>query len=132
MDLQLNQKKALVTGACQGIGRAIAKTLAQEGVELFITARSKDLLESLGDEISRQGGKPTHVFAYDFLAADAPHKIAEAAIAALGHVDILINNVGRSRALEINGPEEEWSTGMALDFDRHRHCHCLQRHFQHN
>ena len=47
MDLQLKGKTALVTGASQGIGRAIAKGLAAEGVELCIAARRNELLSAL-------------------------------------------------------------------------------------
>jgi len=120
MDLHLNGKNAIVTGASQGIGRAIAKSLAQEGVQLFITARSRDLLESLSDEIVKANGKKPYTFSYDFPAEDGPQKIAEAALSSLGNVDILVNNVGRSRAVDVVGPEEEWKAGMAMDFDRHR------------
>lgn len=120
MDLHLNGKNAIVTGASRGIGRAIAKSLAQEGVQLFITARSRDLLESLNDEIIKANGKKPHTFSYDFLAEDGPQKIAKAALSSLGNVDILVNNVGRSRAVDVIGPEEEWKAGMAMDFDRHR------------
>lgn len=120
MELHLNEKNAIITGASQGIGRAIAKTLAQEGVQLFITARSGDLLDSLTDEIVRANGKKPYKFSYDFLAEDGPQKIAEAALSLLGNVDILVNNVGRSRAVDVVGPEDEWRTGMAMDFDRHR------------
>ena len=51
MDLHLKGKTALVTGASQGIGRAIAKALAAEGVRLCIAARRKELLEQLAKDI---------------------------------------------------------------------------------
>ena len=56
MDLQLTGKTALVTGASQGIGRAIAKGLAAEGVKLCIAARRRELLEQLAKEIVAAGG----------------------------------------------------------------------------
>nr|WP_255348707.1 SDR family oxidoreductase [Novosphingobium sp. AP12] len=46
--------------------------------------------------------------------------MAGAALAALGHLDILINNAGGSRPMEIDAPEEQWVEGMTLNFDRHR------------
>lgn len=120
MDLYLNDKTAVVTGASQGFGRAITKELAMEGVKVFATARNEDLLNSLKAEIREAGGIEPVTFIQDFVAADAPEKIAAAALSSLGHVDILVNNAGRSRPLDVIGAEEEWAASMTLDFDRHR------------
>jgi len=120
MDLHLSGKTALVTGASQGLGRAIVKTLAAEGVKVFATARNRDLLASLLSEVEVEGGVAPIVFEQDFVAQDGPEKIADAALAALGHVDILVNNAGGSRPMAIDAPEEHWVEGMTLNFDRHR------------
>ena len=120
MDLYLKGKTAVVTGASQGLGRAIAKELAIEGVKVFAVARNQDLLSSLQDEVAAVGGVEPVGFIQDFVETDGPQKIAAAAGSILGHVDILVNNAGRSRPLDVNGPEEEWSAAMTLDFDRHR------------
>nr|WP_295922116.1 SDR family oxidoreductase [uncultured Dyadobacter sp.] len=120
MDLYLKGKTALVTGASQGIGRAIVKELAIEGVKVFATARNKQLLDSLKDEVAALGVPEPIIFRQDFVAADGPQRIAEAALAALGHVDILVNNAGKSRPVGITGPEAPWDESMALDFDRPR------------
>jgi 3-oxoacyl-[acyl-carrier protein] reductase len=120
LDLQLSGKTALVTGASQGLGRAIVKTLAAEGVTVFATARNGELLASLTSEIEADGGTRPVVFEQDFVAQDGPQKIADAALAAFGHVDILVNNAGGSRPMEIDAPEEQWVEGMTLNFDRHR------------
>lgn len=120
MDLHLKGKTAVVTGASQGLGRAIAKELAMEGVKVLVTARNEDLLNSLKDEIAVASGVEPVTFVQDFVAPDGPQRIAAAALSSLGHVDILINNTGRSRPLEVDGPEEEWTAAMTMDFDRHR------------
>lgn len=120
MDLYLKGKTAVVTGASQGLGRAIAKELAIEGVKVFAVARNEDLLNTLKDEIAAARGVAPVAFVQDFVAPDGPSKIASVALSALGHVDILINNAGRSRPLDVDGAEEEWSAAMTLDFDRHR------------
>lgn len=120
MDLYLKGKTAVVTGASQGMGRAIAKELAMEGVKVLATARKEDLLNSLREEIAAAGGVEPVTFVQDFVAAEAPQNIAAAALSGLGPVDILINNAGRSRPLGIIGAEEEWAASMTLDFDRHR------------
>lgn len=120
MDLGLNGKTALVTGASQGLGRAIAKSLAAEGARVFATARDKDLLASLVAEVVDAGGIAPVTFEQDFVAPDGPGRIAEAAITALGHVNVLVNNAGGSRPMAIDAPEEQWVEGMTLNFDRHR------------
>jgi 3-oxoacyl-[acyl-carrier protein] reductase len=107
MDLYLKGKTAVVTGASQGIGRAITKELAIEGVKVLAIARNEELLNSLKTEIIAAGGVEPVTFIQDFVAPDGPQKIASAALSSLGHVDILINNAGRSRPLDVNGPEED-------------------------
>lgn len=120
MDLHINGKTALVTGASQGLGRAIVKSLAREGVTVFATARNSELLASLANEVETDGGTRPFIFEQDFVAPDGPQKIADAALAALGHVDILVNNAGGSRPMDIDAPEDQWVEGMTLNFDRHR------------
>jgi 3-oxoacyl-[acyl-carrier protein] reductase len=120
MDLYLKGKTAVVTGASQGIGRAITKELAVAGVKVFATARNHDRLNSLKNEIIAAGGVAPEIFAQDLVATDGPQKIAEAALSALGHIDILINNAGQSQPVDVAGPEEPWAETMALDFERPR------------
>ena len=116
MDLQISGKTALVTGASAGIGRAIAKALAAEGVRLAVVARRRDLLESLQKEI----GARLVIIACDFMQEDAPQSIANAALAGLKSVDILINNAGGSRKFELDTGEAQWHEAMTLNFTRHR------------
>jgi 3-oxoacyl-[acyl-carrier protein] reductase len=120
MDLYLKGKTAIITGASQGIGRAITKELATEGVKVFAVARNEKLLETLKAEIAAAGGVVPITFSQDLVAPDGPQMIAATVLSALGHVDIVINNAGRSQAVDIVGPEEPWTESMTLDFDRHR------------
>jgi len=121
MDLQLKNKTALVTGASQGIGRAIAKALAAEGVTVCIAARRRKLLDVLAQEITAAGGTAPAIVECDVMADGAPQQLADAARQALGHVDILINSAGGSRpAIPIDAPEEEWDSVMTLNFIRVR------------
>jgi 3-oxoacyl-[acyl-carrier protein] reductase len=120
MELYLKGKTAVVTGGSQGIGRAIVKALAIEGVKVLVTARNEDLLASLKDEVVAAGGVEPVSHVQDFLAVDGPKNIAAAALAGLGSVDLLVNNTGRSRAMGVVGSEEDWEAAMMLDFDRHR------------
>lgn len=120
MDLYLKGKTAIVTGASQGLGRAIAKELAIEGVKVFAVARNRDLLNSLKNEVAALGGVEPVTFVQDLIAPEGPEKIAVAALLSLGHIDILINNAGRSCPVDVTGPEEPWVESMTLDFDRPR------------
>ncbi len=121
MDLKLNGKTALVTGASVGIGRAIAKALAAEGVQLAIAARRADKLEELASEIVVAGGVKPQVIVSDLYEDDASKKLAERALSALGRVDILINNAGGSRSFkELHVSEEAWQEAITLNFHRPR------------
>ena len=71
MDLLLRDKTALVTGASMGIGRAIARLLAAEGVRVAAVARRRPLLESLAEEIGQAGGPPPALIAQDIMEEDA-------------------------------------------------------------
>ena len=116
MNLEISGKTALVTGASAGIGRQIAKSLAAEGVKLAVVARRKDLLETLQAEI----GAKLVIIACDLLQEDAPQAIAEAALAGLGAVNILVNNAGGSRKFDLKTSEAQWEEAMTLNFTRQR------------
>ena len=119
MNLDLKSKTAVVSGASMGIGRAIAKGLALEGVRVVAVARRKELLDTLAQEVKAAGGDVIPVI-QDIMAEDAGKKLAAAAIAALGHVDILVNNAGGSRPLPVDAPDSAWDEAMALNFTRYR------------
>lgn len=121
MDLRLNDKAALVTGASVGIGRAIAKALAAEGVRVAIAARRIEKLNELADEIEAAGSPRPVAIACDLYEDDAAAKLAQAATAALGRVDILVNNAGGSRSFkDLHVSEEAWQEAMTLNFHRPR------------
>ena len=119
MDLELKSKTAIVSGASTGIGRAIARALALEGVRVVALARRKDLLEQLAQEVHAAGGAVIPV-AQDIMKEDAAKKLATTALAELGHVDILVNNAGGSRPLPVDAPDSDWDEALALNFTRYR------------
>lgn len=120
MDLQLEGKRALVTGATMGIGRAIAKTLAAEGVRVAAVGRRMELLESLASEIVAVGGQGPILIGQDVMAEDAAGRLRDRVLADLGGVDILVNCAGGSRPLPIDAPEEQWEEAITLNFTRQR------------
>ncbi len=87
MDLGIRGRKALLTGASRGLGKACARALAHEGVDLTIVARTRDVLERTADEIRVTGVKVTPV------TGDITTEAGRtAALAACPEPDILVNN----------------------------------------
>ena len=84
---------ALVTGASSGIGRVFAQRLASRGFDLVLVARRKELLASLGRELTAAHGIRVEVLQAD-LADDAGLKAVEARIEAADTLDLLVNNAG--------------------------------------
>ncbi len=120
MDLELKSKTAVVTGASIGIGRAIAKLLAMEGVRVVAVARRKELLAELATDVKGAGGTAIVPLVQDIMQEDAAKKLAAAAIAELGHVDILVNNAGGSRPLPVDAPDSAWDEALTLNFTSYR------------
>ena len=120
MDLQLADTPCLVTGASTGIGAAIAAALAAEGARVAITARRLELLDRVADAIAAAGHPRPVPVAADLTAPDGPARVADAATAALGHVAVLVNNMGNARPTTWDAPEEAWAEGWTLNFDAAR------------
>lgn len=116
MDLGIQGRTALVTGASMGIGRGIATALAREGVRLAVVARRRNLLEELQDELKTK----LVIIEFDFLKPAAPEAIAKAALEGLGSIDILVNNAGGSRRFTLDSTEEQWEEAITLNFTRQR------------
>ena len=93
-DSSLKGQKALVTGASYGIGAQIAAHLAAQGVNLAITARSKDKLEALARELGNRYGVSVTVIPADLMEQQGRDSILPAARQGLGELDILVNNAG--------------------------------------
>jgi len=120
MDLKLKDRTALVTGASSGIGRAIARGLGREGVRLAVTGRRRPELESLADEVAADGAPRPAIVIHDALAADYVESVTSQVSAALGAIQILVNNAGASRAFGMDGTEAQWEEAITLNFTRHR------------
>jgi 3-oxoacyl-[acyl-carrier protein] reductase len=116
MDLQINGRTALVTGASMGIGRQIAKQLVKEGARVAVVARRRNLLEELEKEV----GAKLVIIEQDFMQEGAAEKIADAALKGLGSVEILVNNAGGSRRFTLEASEEQWNEAITLNFTRQR------------
>lgn len=117
MDLKLNERTCVVTGASRGIGRGIAKVLAAEGCRVAIVARRANLLDELADEVAAAGHTRPLVLAEDLTAEDAPKRIKERVLGEFGGLDVLVNNAGSSRPVPWDATEEQWQEGMRLNFE---------------
>jgi len=113
LDLQLAGKVAIITGASRGIGRAIAQTLAAEGMQLVLAARSRDQLDDLAAAL----GSDCLVQSVDLRAPEVPEAVVAAAVARFGQLDLLVNNAGATvRGDFLSLTDASWEDGFALKF----------------
>lgn len=91
MDLMLNGKRALITGGSKGIGRAIARQLALEGVDLVIAARNAGELDAAAKELAQQTGRKVVGLVVDTSDDASVKALIVNTVAALGGLDILVN-----------------------------------------
>lgn len=119
MDLGLDGKIALVTGASRGIGRGIAEGLAREGCSLLLTGRDAAALAEVESVVASQSGQ-AKVVALDLRRADAAAVLVDAVKAAYGRLDILVNNAGTTKRGDfLAQPDSDWEEGFALKFFAH-------------
>lgn len=110
MDLKLRGRRALVTAASRGLGRACAAALAQEGAQVVIVARGLEALARTADEIGAVGRQ-----ALDLSEPAAPAEAVRAAVDTLGGLDIVVVNAGGPPPGTFTStPAEAWDVGFQL------------------
>jgi NADP-dependent 3-hydroxy acid dehydrogenase YdfG len=103
-------RTAVVTGASSGIGRAIAETLGAAGAHVFLCGRTADAMQDSVKKIREAGGRADSLTA-DVRDPAAVRALVDAAVAATGRLDIMVNNAGVSYpAAILAGDPEEWRT----------------------
>src|SRR5437870_2274007 len=117
MELGLKGRVAAVTGGSKGIGKAIARALAAEGVDLLLLARGQEQLDKAADEIRKESGVRVTTVAADISKADSVKAAAESAKAHLGTVHVIVNNAGgpiRRMDRQITWPDVDWVDDINL------------------
>jgi 3-oxoacyl-[acyl-carrier protein] reductase len=108
-------RTALVTGASQGIGRAIALELARAGARVALAARNAARLEEVAAEIAARGGR-AEPFALDIASAESIEAAAAAVLARFGKVEILVHNAGITRdGLLMRMKRADWEQVLATN-----------------
>lgn len=111
MNLQLQGKRALVTGSSSGIGAEIARVMAREGALIVVHGRNRERASQVAEEVRKEGGQ-AQVAIGDLKLEDDAQAVAETADRAFGGIDILINNAGGASGQHLGDwlttPTETW------------------------
>ena len=112
--MNLNDKVAVITGAAQGIGRAIAEILAQRGADVVVADLQVEKAEATAKEIAAGAGRRAMAVQVDVADSTSAKAMIDRAIAEFGRVDILVNNAGITRDnLIMRMKEADWD--LVLD-----------------
>jgi NAD(P)-dependent dehydrogenase (short-subunit alcohol dehydrogenase family) len=95
MDLKLLGKRAIVTGGSRGIGKAIARTLTEEGVTVVIASRGRDALNATAEDLTNETGSTVTGVVADTGSDDSVANLIAEAYSILGGIDILVNCAAR-------------------------------------
>jgi 3-oxoacyl-[acyl-carrier protein] reductase len=117
VELNIAGKAAIVTGASQGLGRAIALELAREGVRTLLVARNAAKLDGLAAEIAAHHQVQAVAKPADLSQTSAAADCVAAAVQALGGIDILVNCAGATKRGDFfELTDADWADGYALKF----------------
>jgi 3-oxoacyl-[acyl-carrier protein] reductase len=120
MDLELKDKRALVTGASRGLGFATALILAQEGARVAINSRDESALEAAAQKITGTTGAEILLLPGDVTVPGAVEELIERAAGGLDGLDILITNSGGPPAGKFEAfSDETWRQAVELSFLSH-------------
>jgi 3-oxoacyl-[acyl-carrier protein] reductase len=111
MAFDFTQRRVVVCGGSRGIGRSIALAFAEAGAQVSICARGRDTLEATRAELARHG-RPAHAAPCDLADGAAVARYVGDAAAALGGIDVLVNNAS---GFGMGDDEAGWSAGLSVD-----------------
>ncbi|MBI3408381.1 MAG: 3-oxoacyl-ACP reductase FabG [Planctomycetes bacterium] len=114
----LNGKVALVTGGSKGLGKAMARGLAEMGADVVISSRHEEELRPALDEIVRDTGRKGRFIVADMAKRADVRKLAQTALEQMGKIDILINNAGTNVPQPIDQiKDEDWDRVMEINLN---------------
>jgi 3-oxoacyl-[acyl-carrier protein] reductase len=120
LDLQLEGKRALVTGASRGLGYATALGLAREGARLAINSRDAQSVRTAAEKIEAATGTEVHALAGNVAETGVPERIVSEAVERLGGLDILITNSGGPPSGKFESfSDEVWQAAIELNLLSH-------------
>ena len=115
MELELAGKVAIITGGSEGIGRATAQRLSQEGAKVTICARRTDILERAADDIRKHTGGEVLAVSGNVCCNEDVERAVAATVEHFGGIDILVNNAGGRRAHPfLEASEEVWREDIEI------------------
>src|SRR5882724_7892420 len=122
--MRLNNKVALITGGGRGIGRAIAITFAREGARVAVSARTRQQVEEVAAEITRESGAESHAVVCDVSdAASVQEMFASVAEKFQRSPDIMVNNAGIAESAPITRTDDElWHRHLAINLSGTFYC----------
>ena len=103
MDLGLAGRVAIVTGGSRGIGRAIARELAAEGIHVAICARQRTTLDEAARSLAQETGRRIVPIVADTMSSESVAHLVDATLAAFGRLDVLVNNASTPGGM-VRGP----------------------------
>ena len=115
MNLGLDGKVCVVTGASRGIGLDVAKRLCEEGASVLLVARGEEELASAAADAGAKGGEAA-ALALDVTGADAGERIVAEATERFGQLDVVVNNAGQAKWRKLaDVPDEDWQAAWELN-----------------
>src|SRR5258705_7826900 len=110
----MSMKRAIVSGASQGIGRSTAIRLARNFGSVVLVARNREHLEQTAVEVKKAGAKAL-VIELDLAHPDAAQEVVDQTLAAFGQIDALLNIAGAVPQIDVlEMTDDEWDRGLAL------------------
>ena len=118
MDLfSLQGKRALVTGASRGLGRAMAESLAAAGADVVCSSSKKSGTDETAAAVKALGREVWQIAA-DLSSTEGAHRLVDEVTEAVGHIDILVNNAGTiKRYPAVEFPMSEWEVVLRTNLD---------------